>query len=200
MTRLDDALALEAVYYSAPIPRDLATLTVLGTVFDKVYFPGVYLPKDGFDEAALDREIERLEALPDARTDYDTALLIGVLKMAKFARTLDGFCVFTNTRDEPFRASNSIPTKMVADISNAIHGPPPKGFIPTFSTNNHKGLPGGNEHVTYPGAYHYLAGAILEIREVGRTTSQRLPGIAHSRDRPDHAAGRRQSSFGHSGD
>ena len=89
MTRLDDALALEAVYYSAPIPRDLATLTVLGTVFDKVYFPGVYLPKDGFDEAALDREIERLEALPDARTDYDTALLIGVLKMAKFARTLD---------------------------------------------------------------------------------------------------------------
>jgi hypothetical protein len=58
MTRLDDALALEAVYYSAPIPRDLATLTVLGTVFDKVYFPGVYLPKDGFDEAALDREID----------------------------------------------------------------------------------------------------------------------------------------------
>jgi hypothetical protein len=59
MTGLDEALALEAVYYSAPIPRDLATLTVLGTVFDKVYFPGVYLPKDGFDEAALDREIER---------------------------------------------------------------------------------------------------------------------------------------------
>ena len=177
MTRLDDALALEAVYYSAPIPRDLATLTVLGTVFDKVHFPGVYLPKDGFDEAALDREIERLEALPDARTDYDTALLIGVLKMAKFARTLDGFCVFTNTRDEPFRASNSIPAKMVADISNAIHGPPPKGFIPTFSTNNHKGLPGGNEHVTYPGAYHYLAGAILESAKLGAPLLNDYPGL-----------------------
>lgn len=99
MAGLDDTLALEAVYYAAPIPRDLATLTVLGAVFDKVYFPGVYLPKDGFDEAALDREIARLEALPDARTDYDTALLIGVLKLAKHTRTLDGFCVFTNTRD-----------------------------------------------------------------------------------------------------
>jgi hypothetical protein len=69
----------------------------------------------------LDREIERLEALPDSRTDYDTALLIGVLKMAKHARTLDGFCVFTNTREEPFKASDRIPAKMVADISDAIH-------------------------------------------------------------------------------
>ena len=41
-TGLDDALKLETVYYSAPVPRDLPTLTVLGTVFDKVYFPGVY--------------------------------------------------------------------------------------------------------------------------------------------------------------
>jgi hypothetical protein len=143
MSGLDDSLMLEAVYYAAPIPRSLATLTVLGAVFDKVYFPGVYLPKDGFDEAALDQEIQRLEALPDARTDYETALLIGVLKMAKYARVLEGFCVFTNTREDPFKASKSIPAKMVAEIANAIHGPPPEGFIPTFSTNNHKGLPGG---------------------------------------------------------
>jgi hypothetical protein len=177
MTKLDEALALEAVYYSAPIPRDLATLTVLGTVFDKVYFPGVYLPKDGFDEAALDEEIERLQALPDAQTNYDTRLLIGVLKMAKFARTLDGFCVFTNTREDPFEASKSIPAKMVTDISNAIHGPPPKGFIPTFSTNNHKGLPGGNEHVTYPGTYHYFAGALLESAKLGAPLLNNYPGL-----------------------
>jgi len=158
---------LEAVYYASPIPRNLATLTVLGAVFDKVYFPGVYLPKDGFDEVALNQEIQRLEALPGARTDYETALLIGVLKMAKHARTLEGFCVFTNMRDDPFKASDSIPAKMVADIADAIHGPAPKGFIPTFATNNHKGLPGGEEHVTYPGNYHYLAGAILESAKRG---------------------------------
>jgi hypothetical protein len=66
---------------------------------------------------------------------------------------------------------------MVADISNAIHGPPPKGFIPTFSTNNHKGLPGGNEHVTYPGAYHYLAGAILESAKLGAPLLNDYPGL-----------------------
>lgn len=168
---------LEAVYYAAPIPRSLATLTVLGAVFDKVYFPGVYLPKGGFDEVALDQEIQRLEALPDAQTGYETALLIGVLKMAKHARTLEGFCVFTNTRDDPFKASESIPAKMVADIADAIHGPPPKGFIPTFSTNNHKGLPGGNEHVTYPGNYHYLAGAIIESAKRGVPLLNDQPGL-----------------------
>src|SRR3984885_13733303 len=176
MTGLDDALALEAVYYSAPIPRDLATLTVLGTVFDKVYFPGVYLPKDGFDEAALDKEIARLEALRNSRDNYDHALLIGVLKLTKHARTLDGFCVFTNTRDEPFKASDDIPRKMVADISDAICGPPPPGFIPTFSTNNHKGL-GENEHVTYPGPYHYFAGAILESGKRGVPLLNDYPGL-----------------------
>jgi hypothetical protein len=59
-TGLDNALKLEAVYYSAPVPRDLATLTVLGAVFDKVYFPGVYLPTGGFDQGELDKEIERI--------------------------------------------------------------------------------------------------------------------------------------------
>jgi hypothetical protein len=149
---------------------------VLGTVFDKVYFPGVYLPKDGFDEAALDKEIARLEALRNSRDNYDHALLIGVLKLTKHARTLDGFCVFTNTRDEPFKASDDIPRKMVADISDAICGPPPPGFIPTFSTNNHKGL-GENEHVTYPGPYHYFAGAILESGKRGVPLLNDYPGL-----------------------
>jgi len=59
-----DLLSLEAVYYASPIPANSAVLTVLGLVFDKVIFPGVYLPLDGFDQAELDREIERIEAPP----------------------------------------------------------------------------------------------------------------------------------------
>lgn len=177
MSGLDDTLGLEAVHYASPIPRSLSTLTVLGAVFDKVYFPGVYLPKDGFDEAALDQEIQRLQGLPDAGTSYETALLIDVLKMAKHARTLEGFCVFTNTRDDPFKASDAIPAKMVADVVDVIHGPPPEGFIPTFSTNSHKGLPGGDEHVTYPGNYHYMAGAILESVKRGVPLLNDQPGL-----------------------
>jgi hypothetical protein len=73
-TPLDDALKLDVVYYSAPIPLDLSVLTVLGAVFDTVYFPNVYLPKEGFDHRELGREIARLEALPIAR-NYETSLL-----------------------------------------------------------------------------------------------------------------------------
>lgn len=83
------ALELEAVYLTAPIPRNIAVLTVLGAVFDKVYFPGVYLPKEGFDIAELDKEISRLQALPGDRS-YDRELLIGVAR--RFWRRL--------TRDE----------------------------------------------------------------------------------------------------
>ena len=37
-TGLDDALSLEATYYASPIPQNLAVLTILGAVFDKVHF------------------------------------------------------------------------------------------------------------------------------------------------------------------
>jgi len=55
-TGIDSALSLDAVYLSAPIPRNPAVLTVLGVVFDKVYFPGVHMPKSGFDQIAVDKE------------------------------------------------------------------------------------------------------------------------------------------------
>ena len=72
-TGLDEALKLETVYYSAPVPRDLPTLTVLGTVFDKVYFPGVWLPKIGYDLIEVQKEIERLDALPPGPSTHDRA-------------------------------------------------------------------------------------------------------------------------------
>jgi hypothetical protein len=171
-----DPLKLDVVYYSAPIPRNLAVLTVLGAVFDTVYFPGVYLPKGGYDEVELDREIARLEALPHAR-DYETSLLIGAMKLAKHAKELSGFCEFTGSRENPFHAKEDIPGKMVADIYEAMHGPPPPGFIPSFSTNHHKALTGGDEHVTYPGDYHYLAGAIIDSARRGIPLLNDLPGV-----------------------
>jgi hypothetical protein len=46
---IDETLKLEAIYLTAPIPRNAAVLTVLGAVFDTVYFPGVHMPKSGYD-------------------------------------------------------------------------------------------------------------------------------------------------------
>jgi hypothetical protein len=132
---IDDALKLEAVYFSTPIPRNLAVLTVLGAVFDKVYFPGVYLPKDGFDQAELDKEIERLEERRDTR-GYDTDLLIGILKFTKHASTLAGFCEFTALPDDPFGNKSPVPGKLVQAVYEAIYGPPKPGFIPHFDTGH----------------------------------------------------------------
>ena len=85
---IDETLRLEAVYLSTPIPRNLAVLTAMGAIFDKVYFPGVYLPKEGFDVGELDKEIARLKALPQ---DYHNQLLRGILSLTKHAKTLAGF-------------------------------------------------------------------------------------------------------------
>jgi hypothetical protein len=166
-TSIDDALRLEAVYFSAPIPHNLAVLTVLGAVFDKVYFPGVWMPKTGYDQKELETEIARLEALPPSPTTYDRGLLIGVLKFLKYAPTLEGFCEFTATEDDPFGNKNPIPQAMVKGIYEAIHGPPQPGFTPMFSTGHSKGLSGGDEAVVYPGTYHYLAGAIIHSAKTG---------------------------------
>lgn len=179
-TGIDETLKLEAVYFSAPIPRNLAVLTVLGAVFDKIYFPGVYMPKEGFDAAELDKEIARLEALPIAR-DYDTQLLIGVLKLTKHGKTLEGFCEFTATADDPFYKNSGMTSHdtghMIGAIYEALHGPPKPGFIPTFDTGHCKGLPGGEESVVYPGVYHYFAEALHYSAKTGVPLLNDVPGL-----------------------
>jgi hypothetical protein len=173
-TGLDEALKLETVYYSGPVPRDLATLTVLGTVFDKVYFPGVHLPTSGFDQAELDKEIARIiEVSRDNRTRNTN--LVGILSFIRYAKTLDGFCVFTG--DGRFQKDDGIPHRMVDDLYQAIHGPHPEGWQPQFSTNFVKGMPGSEEVVLYPGDYHYLAGALLHAAKTGIPLLNDMQGL-----------------------
>ncbi len=174
-TGLDEALKLEAVYYSAPVPRDLATLTVLGAVFDKVYFPGVYLPTGGFDQAQLDKGIARIIEVTRGKPTRDHNL-VGILRFVRYAKTLKGFCVFTADRDNPF--CNDIPVRMVDDLYKGIHGPYPENWHPLFSNNCSTAMPGSSEeHVSYPGDYHYLAGALLHATNTGIPLLNDMPGL-----------------------
>jgi hypothetical protein len=115
-TGLDSAFALDAIYYSAPIPRNAGALTILGAVFDRVYFPGVYMPKGGYDAKELQKEIERLKAL--STPSPGRGELIAILEFVKHVKTLDGFCVFTGDRDDPFLDRNKVPGAMVRDFSS----------------------------------------------------------------------------------
>jgi hypothetical protein len=176
---IDETLKLEAVYLSAPIPRNLSVLTAMGAIFDKVYFPGVYLPKGGFDVGELDREIARLKAL---QQDYDTQLLIGILGLTKHAKTLEGLCEFTGDPDDVLCTKSEPPQQLVRAIHDAIHGPPRKGVTLMFTSGNTKGLPGGNETVNYPESHHYLARAIIHsgtsgIPLLNDIPSLKLPGM-----------------------
>jgi hypothetical protein len=174
-TGLDDALSLEATYYATPIPRSMAVLTILGAVFDRVHFPGVVMPVDNFDQGELDKEIARIEGLNVAHEPGDR--LLPMLKFIRHAKTLQGFCVFTGDPEKPFENSQQVSGKMVQELHDAIHGPPPPGFILDFSTNHHKGLPGSRQAITYPGDYHYLAGAIRYSAQTGVPLLNDLPGL-----------------------
>ncbi len=172
-TGVDETLKLEAVYYACQIPRGLAALTILGAVFDRVHFPGVYLPKDGFDQKELDEEIARIESLNPPVDKGDR--ILGILRFVRHVRTLDGFCVFTGDREKPF--ANDVPQNMVKDIYEAIHGPPRPNWEPLFQTSHVKAMPGDIEHIAYPGDYHYLAGAILHSARTGIPILNDVPGL-----------------------
>jgi hypothetical protein len=168
-----DPLKLEGIYYSHPVPRDSAVLTLMGFVFDKVYFPGAYLPAAGFDLNDVEKEIERLQEWKD---DYDTAQLIGVLTFLKHVPTLRGFCEFQGSTSDIFGDRKFSP-EAIAQIYDAIHGPPREGWIPQISSGHSKVLPGSNESVAYRGEYHQLANAIYESARIGIPLINDVPGL-----------------------
>lgn len=175
LTGVDKALSFETVYYSAPIPRGPAELAILGAVFDKVYFPGVYLPKGGYDQAEWDREIKRIAELPPGGRG-DTEALLAVMEFTKFAKTLDGFCEFTVTRNG-LGDREEVPSSALEDFYFAVNGRPKNPtWRPMFTTGHSKNIPGGDEFILYPGLYHYLFHAVAEARR---------RGIAVLNDRPD---------------
>ncbi|WP_148043059.1 hypothetical protein [Methylocystis hirsuta] len=174
-----DSPLLETIYYSAPIPRNAHVFTMLGVIFDKVHFPGVYLPRGGYDPNELAMEILRLEQLDDDR--YETKLLIGMLKCLNTLPELETFCEFEASPDAARRREFD-PNYSVDEIYDAIHGPRPEGWQPIFDTTVFKGLPGSEEEVIYPGTYHYLGGTIMKssatgIPLVNDDKSLELPGM-----------------------
>jgi hypothetical protein len=90
-------------------------------------------------------------------------------------KTLDGFCVFTGDGDNPFLDHNKVPGQMVRDLFFAIHGPQKPGWEPVFDTSHHKGIPGSDEHVTWPSDLHYLANSVIESGKTGIPLLNDLP-------------------------
>ena len=161
---MDNIERLECVYYPGPVPSDSAVLTVLCFVFDKIHFPGVYLPKGDYDKELLNQEIRRLEGLENRGSSYEANNLIGMLRFLEYRLPLDGILEYPSSRDSMFGShKNQEKQKEEARLARAIYDvnyPPRKNFEPMFTRASVKGSPQSDEAVVCMGDFYYQAGAI----------------------------------------
>ena len=153
---------LEVVYYSQPVPRNLAVLTALGLVFDRVHFPGVYMPPTTLDEKPVIAEIQRIVGL--GRQDPNTRQMLQCMDFATVRKHIPDFCVFSG---EPGGVERFEPGvhEVVDELENMVFGPRPEGEIAIHTGPWVKGLPGPHDvlefQVSAPDSITYPANALL---------------------------------------
>lgn len=172
----------EAVYYSYAVPRTAEALTMLGLVFDRIYFPGVYMPPQGFDEEAVRREIQRIS--PRLR-DANELQLLACMAYSLEQKHLTDLCVFTGRNG----GGTIIPNEahdIVDRLEDMIFGPRPAGHTPIRSGPWVKGFP-GDDPLTYqvsaPDTITYPANALVFAAKNGLPLindqeSLPVPGLA----------------------
>lgn len=154
---MDNIDQLECVYYPAHIPNNSAVLSILCLVFDRIHFPGTYLPKGDYDRELLRHEIDRLKAL-NPKT-YETDILIGTLSFLECRLPLDGILVYPSTSGSIFGEKLSDKGELARAIYNANY-PPRPNFEPMIGGSCSKALPGSDESIEYKELFSYQANAI----------------------------------------
>ncbi len=157
--------SLDAVYYSQPVPSSNETLTLLAFIFDKIYFPGVYIPESGVDEQETAKEIERIIGLGIRK--IDDVQLVNCMIYALHHKYLKDFCVFTGK----FGYMGIIEDgagEVTKTLDELIFGPPPPNFTPVHPIGFAKGLPGsGKSAVNGPSWITYPANALIYAAKNG---------------------------------
>jgi hypothetical protein len=155
--------SFDAVYYAQQVPISAESLTILGLVFDRLIFPGVYLPTSSFDEEALKREIKRINSLGIPLSIEDVQML-NCMEFALHVKYVRDFCIFTGNPGMMGTVEKEAYPLMMA-LEQLIFGPPPPGFIPTPSLGFCKGFDFSDnvvEHqVNGPSALSYPANALV---------------------------------------
>lgn len=151
-------MKFEAIYYAGPAPSSMTALAVLGLVFDRVIFPGVYLPFEGVDVEETRKELERIKGLgPRTADDFHLLNLLTCVVNAKYLRD---FCVFTGD----VKGEMEEGTEQLAHALEELYfGPPPENFYPSVPLSFSKGLPGDQQKafIAGPSWLTYPANAVL---------------------------------------
>lgn len=149
---------LEIVYYSSSFPESLEIMTFLGLVFDRIHFPNVYIPTEGFDEAEVINEINRLSAMEQR----DRSLWITEsLTRAVLIPELREFCFFTGTKDQKIFGGDLQKAEALVDaLHEQMHGPNPPGWTPIRSPGYSKSL-SSEASLDFPADYYYQCNAVI---------------------------------------
>ena len=172
----EDNLSFDVVNYATPIPRNQGALTLMGLLFDRVVFPGVHLPTEGYSQKEYEVELARLLALPPHPSN---GLTIGAFAFLRYVKILEGFCEFTGREDDIFGRSPENENALLDQVELSLYGPPPPGFIPSRQTGNSKSVGSyGTAWLGYPGEVHYRAAAIIESARRGIPIVTDEPSVA----------------------
>lgn len=151
----------EAVYYSYAVPRSAAALTILGLVFDRIHFPGVYMPPEGFDETAVKSDIQRIASR--GKLDPNDAQMLACMVCALHQKHLTDFCVFSGSNGGVTKIPDEA-HQIVDWLEETLFGPRPEGEIAIRTGPWVKALPGDDPllyQVSAPDTITYPANALV---------------------------------------
>lgn len=150
--------SFEAVYYSFPVPNNPLTVNFLGILFDKIYLPGVYLPKNE-DKKKIKERIDFLVEKYNPNESLSAQKeMIGTLLFIHEYSELIG--VFEPTGKWGQMGVLEEETKpVVLELENLIYGPPPPNFFPTPNLGFNQ--PAGNDQINAPSWISYPANALV---------------------------------------
>jgi len=165
---------LEIVYYSSSFPESLEIMTFLGLVFDRIHFPNVYIPTEGFDKEEVINEVNRLSAIE--QRDRDLWITESLTRTALIPE-LREFCFFTGTKDQKiFGGDLEKAGTLVEALHEQMHGPNPPGWTPIWSPGYSKGL-SYEASLDYPADYYYQCNALIYSGEKGIPLLNANPGM-----------------------
>jgi hypothetical protein len=117
---------------------------MLAFLFDRIHFPGVYMPDHTrLDLNGLQKEIERIAAY--GRRDGNAVRMLNCLNFASVLDKVGDFCVFDD-RPGGGTTFDKRAERLSLELEEAIFGKFPEGFIPITQGHSFKGLPGDDAY------------------------------------------------------
>lgn len=165
---------LEAVYYPRATPLSHETLTFMALAFERVHFPGFYMPGGDFDKGKLKAILKEASEAPGEKPP-DYARVINGMIFALNRDDLRQFCVFSDKPEGLDAGEEQRARNLGLDIMRAIGDEPPLGVQGELVHWTQIHLQNGI--MRYPSAFEYPAHALLYAKARGIPVINDDPGM-----------------------